>query len=103
MTVTVRCALCDATLQPSEDCARCTPGWRMSIAEQLAALQRCIDALTHGPTRRPVHPETGCMCQRCVARDDALESRAEDRAAERRGDGWSERDLGELADWRAGR
>jgi len=72
----------------------------LTPAETLAALNAWIAARPE--PRKPVHPETYCPCVRSVERDDWLESRAEDRAAEARGDHWSERDRGQLADWRAG-
>jgi len=80
-------------------------GRYLTPAEQLAALDACIAALAArtGGVGKPQHPETGCPCVRCTERDDALESRAEDRAAERRGDYDSERERDRQADWAVAR
>jgi hypothetical protein len=51
----------------------------LTNAEQLAALEAM---LVGAKPRRYRHPETGCGCAECDARDRVLESRAEDRAAE---------------------
>jgi len=57
---------------------------RLTPAEQLAALEECLAHCK--PRRTPKHPETGCYCQPCIDRDMRMEARAEEMAAERRGD-----------------
>ena len=65
-------------------------------AAQLEALHACI--AESADTRRtiPPHPQTGCECDPCIARDMALENRAEQRASDRQ---WSsDRDADMAAD-----
>lgn len=64
----------------------------LSPAEQIEALASLL--AYPQPSRRPTprHPETDCPCAPCVDRNMRLEQRAEERAAERRGDYMSERE-----------
>jgi hypothetical protein len=48
-----------------------------------------LEVLRAFPTREhpiPKHPAPGCPCHACDGRDRAMEARAEERAAEMRGD-----------------